>query len=203
MGGTGRRQVDVHIVPGVAAAGTVTLALALPSDSVFALVDPLSVGPLANFASLDAWANSRLGFLRDELLYEDITVDELAPDLAALATSSVTTVWLGAGASDQLALAWICALMRVMALDLHRLRVIQFPLECTDGRQLASLGALNVEQVRRHPSAVQLSRPELATLDDAWAAVTADTPDALVNFTSSSNGPLPILRRALGRLISR
>lgn len=93
--------------------------------------------------------------------------------------------------------------MRVTALDLERLRVVQFPPNFIPGRHPAILGAMNPDQVRRHPSAVQLSRHELATLEEAWAAVTADTPDALVNFTRPSNGPLPILRRALERLLSR
>jgi len=56
---------DIHIVPGVSEAGIVKLALGLRSDGVVALHDPLSVGPLATFGSLDAWANSRLGFIRD------------------------------------------------------------------------------------------------------------------------------------------
>jgi hypothetical protein len=195
--------MDIHIVWGVAAAGTVKLALGQRNDSVVALPDTLATGPLTNFSSLDAWANSRLSFLRDDLLYEDITVDEVVPDLTALTSSRFITVWLGTGAADQLALAWLCTLMRVMALDLARLRVIQFPPHFINGRCHTLLGALNPDQVRRHPSAVQLSRPELATLDEAWAAVTADTPEALVHFTRSSNAPLPILRRALEELLSR
>jgi hypothetical protein len=195
--------MDIHIVPGVSPAGAVKLALGQRNCSVIALSDMLSIGPLTNFSSLEAWAHSRLGFLRDDLLYENVTVDDVAPDLSVLTNARFTTVWLGTGAGDQLALAWLCALMRVMALDFERLRVIQFPDDFIRGRCLASLGVLNTEQLRLHPSAVQLSRPELATLDDAWAAVTADTPEALVNFMRARNGPLPILRRALERLLSR
>jgi len=195
--------MDIHIVSGVSAAATVKLALGLPDASVVALRDPLSVGPLATFSSLEAWATSRLGFLRDVHLEEEVTVDEVTPDLAVLGQSRVTTVWLGTGAADQLALAWVCALMRIMALDLERLRVVQFPPDFIHRRCLPSLGFLNHHDVRRHPSAVQLSRPELATLEDAWAAATAATPEALVDFTRTSNGPLPILRRALARLLSR
>jgi hypothetical protein len=194
--------MDIHIVRGLSAAGALKQALGLGNDSVIALADTLSIGPLTTFSSLDVWANSRLRFLRDDLLH-DITVAEVAPNLAALADSRVTTVWLGAGAADQLALAWLCALMRVMALDLKRLRVVQFPPDFIQGYCLASLDVLNPDQVRLHPSAVQLSRLEIATLDDAWAAVTADTPEALVNFTRLRNGPLPILRRALEPLLSR
>jgi hypothetical protein len=196
-------MMDIHVVWGVAAAGTVKLALGLQDDRVVALPDTLSTGPLTNFSSLDAWANSRLGFLRDDLLYEDVTADEVVPDLTVLTTSRVITVWLGTGAADQLALAWLCTLMRVMALDLARLRVIQFPPDFIHGRRHTFIGALSPVQVRRHPSAVQLTHPELATLDDAWAAVTADTPEALVNLTRSSDAPLPILRRALEELVSQ
>jgi hypothetical protein len=195
--------MDIHVVWGVAAAGTVKLALGLQNDSVVALPDTLSLGPLTHFSSLDAWANSRLGFLRDDLLYEDVTADEVVPDLTALTSSRIITVWLGTGPADQLALAWLCTLMRMMALDLARLRVIQFPPDFIHGRRATFLGALNPDQVRRHPSAVQLSRAELATLDEAWAAVTADTPEALVRFTRSSSAPLPILRRALEVLVTQ
>jgi hypothetical protein len=195
--------MDIHVVWGASAAGTVKLALGLQDDSVVALPDTLSTGPLVNFSSLDAWANSRLGFLRDDLLYEDVTADQVVPDLTVFKNSRIITVWLGTGAADQLALAWLCTLMRVMALDLARLRVIQFPPDFIHGRRHTFLGALRPDQVRRHPSAVQLSRPEFATLDDAWAAVTADTPEALVRFTRSSNAPLPILRRALEELVSQ
>jgi hypothetical protein len=118
-----------------------------------------------------------------------------------LTTSGAVTAWLGTSAADQLALAWLCTLMRIMALDLERLRVIQFPPDFIHGRRHTLLGALRPEQVRRHPSAVQLSRAELATIDEAWAAVTADTPEALVDFTRSSDEPLPILRRALQELL--
>jgi hypothetical protein len=199
----GGRVMDVHVVWGVAAAGTVKLALGLQNDGVVALRDTLSTGPLTSFSSLDAWATSRLGFLRDDLLYEDVTADEVVPDLTVLTSSRVITVWLGTGAADQLALAWLCTLMRVMALDLARLRVIQLPFDFIHGRRHTSLGALNPNQIRQHPSTVELSRSELATLDDAWAAVTADTPEALVKFTRSSNAPLPILRRALQELVSQ
>src|SRR6188768_1432270 len=198
----GGRVMDVHIVWGVGATGTVKVALGIRNDSVVTLPDTLSTGPLINFSRLDVWANSRLGFLRDDLLYEDVTVDEVVPDLTVLKKASIITVWLGTGAADQLALAWLCTLMRVMALDLARLRVIQFPPDFIHGRRHTFLGALRPDQIRRHPSAVQLSRPELATIDDVWAAVTADTPEALVNFMRVTNAPLPILRRALEELLS-
>jgi hypothetical protein len=55
--------MDIHVVPGASEAATVELALGLGSDGVVALVDPLSVGPLTAFGSLEGWANSRLGFL--------------------------------------------------------------------------------------------------------------------------------------------
>lgn len=195
--------MDIHIVPGDSAAGTVKRALGPRNKYVVGLSDLLSVGPLAQFSHLEAWASLRLGFLRGVLLYDHLTVDKLIPNVAALRDSRVTTVWLGTGPADQIALAWLCALMRVVDIDLERLRVIQFPPDFVDGHCLPSLGILTPEQVRLHPPAVQLSRPELATLDDAWAAVTASTPEALVNITRSSNGPLPTLRRALERLISR
>ena len=193
--------MDIHVVWGVAAAGTVNLALGAQNDSVVALPDTLSTGPLTNFSSLDAWASSRLCFLRDDLLCEDVTADEVVPDLTALTNSRIITVWLGTGPADQLALAWLCTLMRVMALEPARLRVVQFPPDFIHLRHHTLIGALSPDQVRRHPSAIQLSRLELATVDDAWAAATADTPDALVKFTRSSNARLPILRRGLEELL--
>jgi uncharacterized protein DUF1835 len=193
--------MEIHIVWGVAAAGAVKLALGLRSESVVALPDTLSTGPLTNFTSVEAWAESRLSFLRDDLLYDDITVGDVAPDLTVLTKARVITVWLGTTAADQLAFAWLCTLMRVMAVDLKRLPVIQFPPDFIDRRAHTCLDSLSLDQIRRHPPAVQLARPELASLGDAWAAVTADTPEALVDFTRSSNAPLPILRRALGELL--
>lgn len=195
--------MDIHVVQGEGAAASIQEALGLQNESVVVLPDPLSVGPLAKFSSIEAWAQMRLGFLRDVLLYDDATIDELTIDLARLRSSSVTTVWLGTGPADQLALAWLCSIMRVFAIDTDRLRVVQFPPDFVDGHCLPGLGFLGPKQVLRHPPLAQLSRAEFATLDDAWEAVTADTPDALVRFTRSSGGPLPILRQALKQMLAR
>jgi len=195
--------MDIHVVQGEGAAASIQQALGLQNESVVVLSDPLSIGPLARFSNVEAWAQMRLGFLRDVLLYATATIDELTIDLARLESSSVTTVWLGTGPADQLALAWLCALMRVIGLDLDRLHVVQFPPDFVDRHSLPALGFLDPKQVQQHPPVVKLSRVEFATLDDAWAAVIADTPEALVSFTRSSSGQLPILRQALKQMLSR
>jgi Domain of unknown function (DUF1835) len=195
--------MDIHVVQGEGAAASIQQALGLQNESVVVLADPLSVGPLAKFSSVEAWAQMRLGFLRDVLLYDTATINELTIDLARLRSSTVTTVWLGTGPTDQIALAWLCALMRVIEIDTDGLRVVQFSPDFVDGHCLPALGFLGPKQVRQHPPLAALSRAELATLDDAWAAVTADTPDALVRFTRLSSGPLPILRQAFKQMLTR
>lgn len=195
--------MHLHIVHGEGAAASVQQALGLQDENLVVLPDPLSVGPLARFGSAEAWVELRLPFLRDVLLYDTATLEELTIDLAALRRATVTTVWLGTGPADQIVLTWLRAVMRVAELDAERLQLVQFPPDFVDGHCLPALGFLSPAQVLKHPPPIGLSRLELATLDEAWAALISDSPDALVDFTRASIGPLPVLRQALERMLSR
>src|SRR5690242_17997288 len=96
---------ELHIAPGLSAAGSLRQALSLSPDSILANQDVLSCGPLPPFHAVEEWRKRREAYWGD--IYQgDISFNESKRDL--LTNSSIVSeaesllLWLGTGLAEQL-----------------------------------------------------------------------------------------------------
>lgn len=198
---------QLHIAPSASAGGCLKQALNLPSDQLLDNDDLLSCGPLLPMRSLAEWIKMRedyaqplyagfefklAGFPRDLLSQTEIVRD-----------AESITLWVGTGLAEQLLLVWMPQFLRLIDVDPERLRVIQFSTVPNHLPEIQSVGLLNPDRLKDHPTPARIDRSSMALLDAAWAAITANEPWPLVEFLTDDAGPLPFLKRSLRWLIYR
>jgi hypothetical protein len=198
---------ELHIAPGGSAAGLIKQAFNLPPGELVVHDDLLSCGPLIPLRNLNQWQRNREKYLRtlypgDEFPFGDAPYDVLTNPERLREAESVT-LWIGTGLAEQLLLALMPQLFRLFNADLKKLRVIQFAHDPVSGEEIQGIGLLNPDKLKAHPAASPLDEVALASLDRAWSAVTASTPDRLVAFLAADPGPLPFLQRSLQWLMFR
>jgi hypothetical protein len=170
--------------------------------------DCLSCGPLFPLRDLDEWRDFREGYLRG-LALDDPQFSfgafhrDLLTNTKALAQADTITIWIGTGLAEQLLLAWIPQFLRLLEIDLQKLQVIQFERDPVNGEEIQSVGVLDPERLKMHPRAEGLNEIGLATLDEAWSALTARDPTALVALVATEAAELPYLHRSLRWLLWR
>ena len=199
---------ELHIAPGTAAGGCLVQAFNLAADELLSSQDCLSCGPLLPLHDLDEWRRLREGYLRTlylddpEFSFEAFHRD-LLTNTHTLAHAERITIWIGTGLTEQLLLAWIPQFLRLLEIDLQKLRVIQFEHDPINNAEVQSVGILDPEKLKAHPPAVTLNAIALATLDEAWCAATAPDPTALVTLVAAESDALPFLHRSLRWLLWR
>jgi hypothetical protein len=199
---------ELHIAPGTAAGGCLVQAFNLAADELLSSQDCLSFGPLLPLHHPDQWRRLRESYLRT--LYLDNPEfsfgafhRDLLSNARTLARADEIIVWIGTGLAEQLLLAWIPQFLRLLEIDLQKLRVIQFEHDPTSGEEVQSVGILDPEKLKSHPRAGALDPIALATLDHAWSAVTARDPTALIALVAAEPAALPFLHRSLRWLLWR
>lgn len=128
---------------------------------------------------------------------------DLLTNTQTLVHAEKITLWVGTGLAEQLLLAWIPQLFRHLEIDLQRLRIIQFSHDPINGEEIQSVGILDPDKLKAHPQAEVLNAGAIACLDQAWSAVTAREPTALVAFLAEEPGPLPFFQKSLPWLLYR
>ena len=201
------KRRELHIAPGTAAGGCMKQALNLPPCTLLDNQDLLSCGPLPPLRTLDEWRRIREEYLRSlysevQFSFSEFHRDLLTNTKTVLEAESVT-IWVGTGLAEQLLLAWTPQFFRLVGIDLQKLRVIQFSNDPSTGEEIQSVGILNPNQLEAHPPAAFLEGDALASLDTAWAAVTANNPSRLVAFLAADPGSLPFLPRSIQSLMYR
>jgi Domain of unknown function (DUF1835) len=197
---------ELHVIPGSSAAGVVKQALDLPRHALVIHDDLLSCGPLFPLRSIDEWRKQREKYLRTLYPFEfafDSPYRDLLSCAEELRSAPRVTLWLGTGVADQLLLAWLIQLFRLLSVDPNKLQVIQFSLVPQDSYEILGIGMLNPDQLRAHPEPFFLNQAAIDTLDRAWTAVTDSSPFQLIEFLASAPGPLPFLHRSLQSLMVR
>lgn len=197
-------EPDLHVVPGLSAAACLREGLDLTSDVVLVHNDLLSCGPLRPFDSVAAWRDLRQVYLRSlDVENPTFAFDEQEADVLTnherLASAGTITLSLGTGLPEQLLLVWFVALLRHLAIDPARCRVIQFGPNRSG--EIVGVGVLNPSQFKQRPEPVRLNAAAVRELESAWAAVTASAPDALLAFLSERDHSLPFVRRSLLALL--
>lgn len=199
---------ELHIAAGTAAGGCLVQAFNLAADELLSNQDCLSCGPLLPLHDLDEWRRLRERYLRT-LYLDDPEFSfgafhrDLLTNTPTLARAEKITIWIGTGLAEQLLLAWMPQFSRLLEIDPRKLQVIQFEHDPINGAEIQSVGILDPEKLKVHPPACFLDAIAVATLDEAWSAVTAPDPTALVALVAAEPAALPFLRRSLGYLLWR
>ena len=77
-------------------------------------------------------------------------------------------LWVGTALADQIALAWLPALLRVLDADPERLSLVQFH-KSERGTEILGLGMLNPKQLAAHPPPTSLTKADLTELTQRGA----------------------------------
>jgi hypothetical protein len=164
--------------------------------------DVLSCGPLPHFRSVDEWTRLREAYW-DTVSPGDsqrsFNHDLLANAGALLEVDSIV-LWLGIGTAEQLLLAWIVRLLKLIGSP-ARVHVVQFTRE--HDVNAWALGLLNPEQIKQHPPAEQLSAETIFELERLWQRVTSTEPAGLLSVLSEESPPLQHSRASLQVLVHR
>lgn len=209
------QQSVIHIVNGDSAGGTIRQALGLnpPSDLLISH-DLYSCGPLLAIGSPQEWHKTRLSWWLtlyaeqgEKVSSEDLCRPaELIEHAEAIRSCEVIMLWIGTGLADQLLLAFVVQLLRILDVATSRLQVIQY--DCLEGYGprlglVIGTGELNGDQFRSHPAPRSIEDRDIDVINAAWTALIAPEPEALLSFCSSDGGPLPFLTRAVRSLLLR
>lgn len=117
----------VHVVQGSWAAGCFVEAMQPQSGELLVNEDVLSCGPLPNLRSIDDWARSREAFW-DSVApggHQRPFNHDLLGDYRAFSEADSIVLWIGVGAAEQLLLAWMVQLLKLIGAQ-AQLRVVQF-----------------------------------------------------------------------------
>jgi hypothetical protein len=201
------QERSIMLAPGTATAGSMIQGLNLPEGTLLVFQDLLSIGPLQPRDTLEEWRTLRENYLRsldpDPLFrFADFRRD-LFTNPETLIEAEVVSVWIGTGLGEQLLLAWMPQLFRLLGRDLPKLEVVQFVYDEEAGFETQSVGVLSPEQLKAHPPAQLLDGTSVARLEAAWAAVSAANPDLLTTFLQGPADPLPLLHRSLHSIMGR
>lgn len=186
---------------------------ALPSirtGKVLVLRDNLALGPLVPMGGFAEWDALRGAF------WETVHGERMRPrkgprqpkpmetvvrgDVLSIAEADEVVVLVATGLSEQLTLAWLPWLLRSLGGRPETLHVIQFEYQ-SSGKLLPSMEVINEDDFQAAPPPRCLESGEIVHLDRAWQAVTAGDPQEFLAFLAEPDARLPILQRALRRLL--
>jgi Domain of unknown function (DUF1835) len=193
----------VNVIQGHSAAGSLRQAIHPQPGELLVNEDVLSCGPLPPFRSTDEWIHLRRAYW--DSVAEDDSEGSFNGDLLAndglLRELDSIVLWLGMGAAEQLLLAWVVQLLKLIE-SRAQIHVIQFAHMGQRNVDAWGLGLLNPGQLKNHPSAVRLSEHALSDLERLWARVTSSDPAGLLSVLSEPT-QLPHSRASLQSLVYR
>ena len=192
----------VNVVQGHSAAGCFRQAMHPQPGELVVNDDVLSCGPLPPLRSLDEWTRLREAYW-DTVAPDDCQRafnEDLLTDTQRLCAVDSIVLWLGAGAAEQLLLAWIVQLLKLIG-SRAQVHVVQFTRE--HNVNAWALGLLNPEQIKQHPPAERLSPETVREVERLWERVTATDPTGLLSVLSEELAPLRHSRASLRPLIHR
>lgn len=203
-----RPKNEIHIVHGDSAGGVVRLAANPRPGNLLVSLDALSYGPWKAFSSAPEWNSVRESYFNpifSELCAVPLEGHEydILLNTGKLKKADEIIIWIGTGLEEQLLLVWTVQLLRTVAVDVEKLRVIQFHKESAKGFEVLSVGDLNPHQLLAHPTPKSLSRDEINYVDRVWNALTTPRPDCLLTLLDDKQAPLDLLQHSLRSLLAR
>jgi hypothetical protein len=173
----------LHVLLGDAAGGIFTRVF-FARDRLLIDQDVLSCGPTPRCTDLAAWIKLRNdywnGVVPGQAGEQVPSRFNLLQNAQRLADAERVHIWAATGVSEQLFIAFVVHLMRLVGGDLDRLALVQF--ENVGNRRVIGLGELDEEQLRAHAEPVGLSVDTAQQYLNAWQALTSPEPTELANF---------------------
>ena len=177
-----------HIIGGNSAASALKKALNLKSDQLIVNEDLLSCGPAPGTEDLRDWRRLREAFLQDVFGTSDAvfgagpynSLIDLLGDI--IESNEPATLWVGAGLSDQLLLAWVLAMAEALNGRHDHLRLIEIN-DIGAGAPVFGMGELPIAYFMHFAdAAMSISKTQATEYRAAWRAYSSASPDGLAAF---------------------
>ena len=173
----------LHILLGDSAAGSFTRVF-FARDRLLIDQDVLSVGPTPRCTDLQAWDKLRhdywMSFVEGVPGEHAHSRFNLIDNAQRLSDAGRVHVWAATGVSEQLFVAFVVHLVRMVGGDPLNISMVQF--ETMNGMRVNSLGELDEEQLRAAPEPVPMSIDTAQEYLNAWQALTSPDPQELAGF---------------------
>ncbi len=200
----------MNILNGDSAAGVFKQAFKMPKEEIIVFRDVLSCGPIKSFKDADNWIQYREEYwhkiLADNAIepysFKDSPRDFFT-NFQELKDASEIKLWIGSSLSEQLLLAFIVTALVDNDIDTSKVSVYQFHELEGLNYEIHGIGLLHPDNIKRHSEPIKLTKDILAVCLDAWNAMLDSTPDSLIMFLTGNHSSLPLMFRAMTRLLYR
>ena len=173
----------LHILLGESAGGSFTRVF-FARDRLLIDQDVLSCGPTPRCTDLATWSKLRHDFWSSfvpgsagEHVHSRFN---LVDNAKRLADAERIHVWAGTGVSEQLFIAFVVFLVKLVGGDPERIALVQF--EMSGRKRVIGLGELDEAQLREAPDPRGMTVDETQVYLNAWDALTSPDPAVLAGF---------------------
>jgi hypothetical protein len=193
----------LHILLGDNAGGIFTRVF-FARDRLLIDQDVLSCGPTPPCTDLTTWNQRRLdywtSFVAGNLGEHVHSRFNILDNAHRLKDAERVHIWAATGVSEQLFIAFVVQLMKLVGGDVERLALVSF--EKVGAKRVVGLGELDEAQMREHPEPQPMTVDVIQHYLNAWAALTSPDPEDLVNFArdhADANNWLKLAMRLMSR----
>ena len=175
----------LHLLLGDSAGGIFTRVF-YARDRLLIDQDVLSCGPTPACTDLTAWSQLRTeywsGFISSDAVEHMPSRFNLVDNAARLVDAERIHIWAGTGVSDQLFIAFVVHLVKLVGGDPTRLALVQFETRGEKNGRVIGLGELDEGQMRAAPDPRPLPDDVAQQYLNAWTALTSPDPMLLDAF---------------------
>ncbi|HTU68554.1 MAG TPA: DUF1835 domain-containing protein [Steroidobacteraceae bacterium] len=193
----------LHILLGDNAGGIFTRVF-FARDRLLIDQDVLSCGPTPPLVDLTTWNRLRLdywtSFVPGQAGEHVHSRFNLVDNAQRLADAERVHIWAATGVSEQLFIAFVVQLMKLVGGDVEKLALV--PFEKAEGKRVVGLGELDEAQFREAPDPQPMTVDVIQEYLNAWEALTSSDPEVLVGFARDHPEANRWLKLAI-RLMSR
>ncbi len=173
----------IHTILGDNAGGIFTRVF-FARDRLLIDQDVLSCGPTPVFKDLASWGKLRLDFWNGTVpghaAEQAPSRFNLVQNAQRLAAAECVNIWAATGVSEQLFIAFVVHLVRLVGGDVGKISLVQ--VEALKGKRVVGLGELDEAQMRNAPEPVPMTVDEAQLYLNAWIALTSPDPQELASY---------------------
>ena len=173
----------LHVILGDSAGGIFTRVF-YARDRLLIDQDVLSCGPTPNGVDLAEWSKRRFeywsSFVPGNAGEHVHSRFNLVDNAQRLADAECVNIWAATGVSEQLFIAFVVHLVKLVGGDTSRIALVEC--EMMNSRRIIGLGELNEAQMRAAPEPKPMRDDVAQQYLNAWAALTSPDPVLLSGF---------------------
>ncbi len=173
----------LHVILGDSAGGIFTRVF-FARDRLLIDQDVLSCGPTPKCTDLAAWSKQRFdywsSFVPGGASEHVHSRFNLVDNAQRLADAESVHIWAATGVSEQLFIAFVVHLVKLVGGDPTRISLVEC--EMMNGRRIIGLGELDDAQMRAAPEPKPMADSVAQQYLNAWAALTSPDPTPLAGF---------------------